>query len=163
MLLSVWSPLTTTRWSSSSLTEGGYIPTVLTADSRRLPLVVAGFLNRGGGSEPRGVWVEVYVWVKCVLDGEVLCVAGSNREGKGYRGIRCLWFICVWVIVCEDGYRFYTHSCGYFFFFFERPTNSPNGLLAKFTTSGYTRLPNGGKPSPRAEAREHSPEGTTVR
>ncbi|MFS7926675.1 hypothetical protein Hanom_Chr04g00299871 [Helianthus anomalus] len=48
-------------------------------------------------------------------------------------------------------------------FFFERPTNSSNRLLAKFTISGYTRLPNRGKPSPRAEAREHSSEGTTVR
>ncbi|KAF5823480.1 putative protein kinase RLK-Pelle-CrRLK1L-1 family [Helianthus annuus] len=47
--------------------------------------------------------------------------------------------------------------------FFERSTNPPNGLLAKFITSGYTRLPNRGKPSPRAEAREHSPKGTTVR
>ncbi|MFS8020866.1 hypothetical protein Hanom_Chr16g01420841 [Helianthus anomalus] len=25
-------------------------------------------------------------------------------------------------------------------FFFERPTNPPNGILTKFTTSGYTRL-----------------------
>ncbi|MFS7904127.1 hypothetical protein Hanom_Chr01g00032361 [Helianthus anomalus] len=46
--------------------------------------------------------------------------------------------------------------------FFERPTNPPNGLLAKFTASGYTRHPNRGKPSPRANACEHSPEGTTV-
>ncbi|MFS8028702.1 hypothetical protein Hanom_Chr16g01513501 [Helianthus anomalus] len=47
--------------------------------------------------------------------------------------------------------------------FFYRPTNPLNGLLTKFTTSGYTRLLNRGKPSPRAEAREHSAEGTTVR
>ncbi|MFS7915872.1 hypothetical protein Hanom_Chr02g00170451 [Helianthus anomalus] len=46
--------------------------------------------------------------------------------------------------------------------FFKRPTNPSNGLLAKFTTSGYT-CPNRGKPSPTAEARKHSPEGTTVR
>ncbi|MFS7900824.1 hypothetical protein Hanom_Chr00s142960g01819501 [Helianthus anomalus] len=55
------------------------------------------------------------------------------------------------------------HLIRIFNFFFERPTNPPNGLLAKFTTSGYTRLPNREKPSPRTEAREHSPEGTTVR
>ncbi|MFS7976693.1 hypothetical protein Hanom_Chr10g00895421 [Helianthus anomalus] len=46
--------------------------------------------------------------------------------------------------------------------FFERPTNPPNRVLAKFTITGYTRLLNWGKPSPRAEAREHSPEGTIV-
>ncbi|MFS7973384.1 hypothetical protein Hanom_Chr09g00855991 [Helianthus anomalus] len=31
-------------------------------------------------------------------------------------------------------------------FFFERPTNPPNGLLAKFTTSGYTGLRIGENP-----------------
>ncbi|MFS7989448.1 hypothetical protein Hanom_Chr11g01046961 [Helianthus anomalus] len=34
----------------------------------------------------------------------------------------------------------------HFFFFFERPTNPPNGLLAKFTTSGYIRLRTGENP-----------------
>ncbi|MFS7888375.1 hypothetical protein Hanom_Chr00s000001g01594251 [Helianthus anomalus] len=48
-------------------------------------------------------------------------------------------------------------------FFFERSMNPSNGILVKFTTSGYTCFPNRGKPSPRAEAREHSPEGTIVR
>ncbi|MFS7983114.1 hypothetical protein Hanom_Chr11g00970751 [Helianthus anomalus] len=31
-------------------------------------------------------------------------------------------------------------------FFFERPTNPPNELLAKFTTSGYTRFRTGENP-----------------
>ncbi|MFS7934559.1 hypothetical protein Hanom_Chr05g00392981 [Helianthus anomalus] len=34
----------------------------------------------------------------------------------------------------------------FFFPFFERPTNLPNELLAKFTTSGYTRLRTGENP-----------------
>ncbi|MFS8001562.1 hypothetical protein Hanom_Chr13g01191791 [Helianthus anomalus] len=48
-------------------------------------------------------------------------------------------------------------------FFFERPTNPPKGLLAKIHHIGIHPSPNWGKPSPRAEAREHSPKGTTVR
>ncbi|MFS7921606.1 hypothetical protein Hanom_Chr03g00238971 [Helianthus anomalus] len=34
----------------------------------------------------------------------------------------------------------------YSFIFFEQPTNPSNGLLAKFITSGYIRLPNRGNP-----------------
>ncbi|MFS7985941.1 hypothetical protein Hanom_Chr11g01004591 [Helianthus anomalus] len=33
-----------------------------------------------------------------------------------------------------------------YYYFFERPTNPPNGLLAKFTTSGYTRQRTGQNP-----------------
>ncbi|MFS7959275.1 hypothetical protein Hanom_Chr08g00689211 [Helianthus anomalus] len=47
--------------------------------------------------------------------------------------------------------------------FFERSTNPQNGLLTKFTTLGYTRLPNRENSHPAPRAREHSPEGMTVR
>ncbi|MFS7940875.1 hypothetical protein Hanom_Chr05g00469451 [Helianthus anomalus] len=48
-------------------------------------------------------------------------------------------------------------------YFFKGLTNPSNGLTVKFITSRYICFSNRGKHSPRAEAREHSPEGTTVR